>query len=301
MAAFSTADEIRHVSIPGSVEISDDQLKLIQQKLKEMFSDISDAADKVGVRLILGGGSALGAVRNKGIIPWDDDIDLMVTRDSFDALISSIEKNYGDKYWIRTPGKTEGYNLLFTQIRMKGTSVKNRDDSGNKECGLPVDIFVIENTYDNAIRRFWHGVGCMYYGFAVSCRKFYRDRVFLTKFAKDSGSKKLRFVTGLKVAVGVLYSGRSLDKMVAKGDRWYSKCGDNDSRFITIPTGRLHFFGETYKRDPYLKLSEVTFEGVKTCVPGGTSDYLRNLYGDYESIPSEKDREHHIYFEPFII
>ncbi|MBQ4270285.1 MAG: LicD family protein [Clostridiales bacterium] len=299
MAAFSTADEIRHVSIPGSVEISDEQLTLLQQKLKEMFTDISDAADKAGVRIILGGGSALGAVRNGGIIPWDDDIDLMVTRDSLDKLLLSIEENYGSKYWIRTPGKTEGYNLLFTQIRMKGTSVRNRDDHGNSECGLPVDIFVIEDTYDNPVRRWWHGVGCMYFGFAVSCRKFYRDRAFLTKFAKDSGSRKLVFVTALKKAVGFLYSGRSLDRMVARGDRWYSKCRSESSRFITIPTGRLHFFGETYKRDPYLTLSEVTFEGVKAYVPGGTSDYLHNLYGNYEDIPAEKEREHHIYFEPF--
>lgn len=301
MGAFSTADAIRHVKIPGSVEISPEQFSLLREKLKEMFADISDAASKADVTVYLGGGSCLGAVRNGGMIPWDDDIDINVRREDLESLLGSIRDEYGDKYWIRTPGKTQGHNLLFTQIRLKGTSVRNRDDSRNPECGLPIDIFVIENTYDSLLKRWWHGVGCMYYGFVVSCRKFYEDRAFLTGFAKDSGSRKLVFATALKKMVGALYSGRSLDSMVAKGDRWYSRCKDGTSRYISIPTGRKHFFGELYERTPFLDGTSVEFEGTKTNLPGNAEEYLRNLYGDYSSMPTEKDRERHIFFEPFAL
>ncbi len=299
MRSFATADAIRRIKLDGCVELSDEQLAELQTKLYMMVGDMLNAAEESDTKLILGGGSALGAFRHGGIIPWDDDVDLMIVRSEFDRFISTFERMYADKYWIHIPGKTPGYNLLFPQIRLKGTSVRSRDDASNDECGLAIDLFVIENTYDNAIRRNWHCFRSMFYGFAVSARKFYRDRKALKPFIKGSGSTKLRIMASIKTAFGFLISFKDIDWWVRRGDRCHAACRDDNSRFVTVPTGRKHFRGEMYKRNDYLPGKKISFGPYELSCPGDIKGYLGRLYGDYDRIPEEDEREHHIYMEPF--
>lgn len=299
MKSIATADVIRHAKIDGCVELTDEQLKLLQDKLYMMLGDILKAAEESGTRIFLGGGSALGAYRNGGIIPWDDDMDIMVTRNQFDDFIEVFERMYSDKYQLRIPGRTPGHNLLFTQIRLRGTSVRSRDDVNNDECGLPIDLFVIENTYDNAAKRFFHCFRSMYYGFAVSARKFYRDRKELKPFIYATGSSKLKIMFQIKKIYGALISYRDIDRWVAKGDRCHSACRDMNSRYITVPTGRRHFRGEMYRRSDYLAERQIDFGEYRLSCPGNLEEYLKRMYGDYDRIPEEDEREHHIYMEPF--
>ena len=65
-----------------------------------MFVDIKRICDKHNLILMLSGGSALGAVRHKGFIPWDDDIDLMMPRDDYDKFIDLFEEELGEKYYL---------------------------------------------------------------------------------------------------------------------------------------------------------------------------------------------------------
>lgn len=299
MSPFATADAIRHVRLDGCVELSDEQLAELQTKLYMMVGDMLNAAEESDTKLILGGGSALGAFRHGGIIPWDDDVDLMIVRSEFDRFISAFERMYADKYWIHIPGKTPGYNLLFPQIRLKGTSVRSRDDVSNDECGLAIDLFIIENTYDNMVRRAFHCFNSMFYGFAVSSRKFYRDRKALKGFIAGSGSRSLKIMAKIKTVFGFLISFKSMDYWVTKGDRCHAKCKDENSRYVTVPTGRKHFKGEMYERESYLKERRIGFGAYDLRCPGNLEDYLQRMYGDYNKIPEEADREHHIYMEPF--
>jgi len=299
MSLFSTSDVIRHIHLEDAVAIDDEQLSKLQSLLFMMLDDIMCAASEAGVTVCLGGGSALGAIRHKGIIPWDDDIDLMIERKDYDVFCSTFIQMYSDKYWIRCPENTKGHNLLFTQIRLKGTSVKNRDDSNNTECGLPVDLFVIENTYNNLFSRTFHGLGCQFYGFAVSACKFKRDKIFYRKLAKNSNNNKLKLVTNFKIIVGTILSWRSLDRWVDKGNKWYSRCKNNDSKYVTVPTGRKHFWGEMYLRSKYLNFQKCEYEGRELVCPGDTDNYLARLYGDYMQLPDVKNEERHMYFEPF--
>ncbi len=300
MNSFSTADTIRTLSVEGTHELTADELKKLQGTLLSMLDDIKSVMDANDINYSLGGGSVLGAIRHNGIIPWDDDIDINISRAEFMRFVPLFRARFSDKYWIRIPGLTPGHVLLFPQIRLKGTSVRTRDDLNNEECGACIDFFFVEETYDSLIRRKWHELGCLYHGMAVSCRKFYRDRAFLKEFAHKSGNTSLIRMTRLKVLIGALYAGRSLDKMVARADRFYGKC-KTSGKYEVVPTGRHHFNGELYSKGTLLECTTHDFNGRQAPVPVKYDEYLTHMYGEYMEIPKDAGKEKHIFLEPFSI
>lgn len=296
--SLSTFDLFKHLESGNTVSVSDEELKLMQEYLTDMLEDISTVCEENGFFYTLGGGSALGAVRHHGFIPWDDDVDVNMPRKDLAGFTARMEEKFPDKYWVRTPQKTDNYGLLMVQIRRKGTSVRTRDDYWNEECGLSIDVFPVENTYDNRFLRLVHEVGCYYYGFAVSCRKFYRDREWLNSLAE--GNEQVKSVFGKKILIGQLLSWRSLDQWVRKADRWYSMCKDEHSKMVVIPSGRKHF-KELYLRSDLLESVMSPFGKLTVRIPKGFDFYLTKLYNDYMKLPKKEDIEQHKYYKPFVL
>ena len=309
---FSTVSAFKHICPPDALMLTDEQLYELQKTLSGMLQDIADLCEKEGICYELGGGSALGAVRHKGFIPWDDDIDLNMPRADHDRFVTAFVKEYGDRYWIHTPKETKGYGLTFTRVLKKGTCVKTREDFKNPdECGAFIDIFVIENTYDNAFLRGVHGIGCLAFGFLQSCAKFYRDRKEYMEMLDAQGDSAaaeggqgidlagLRRIFRIKIAAGAVFSFFDLDRWTRITDRWYSRCKDETGRYVAVPAGRNHFYGELYLRSELCRTIQMPYEGRMQPVPAEWDAYLKRLYGDYMLIPEDAGKEKHIFYAPF--
>ena len=184
---LSTVDAFKHIRSEEALTLTDAQRKALQRTLNGMLSDLDEC-----------------------FIPWDDDVDVNMPRADLEKFLVLFEKEYGDRYWVHSPQTTKGYGLTLSRILLKGTSVRTREDFQNEECGAFLDIFPIENTYDNKLLRRLHGLSCMAAGFAQSCSKFKRDRKELLRLAssiEDPGQNR----TGLSFFLAL--SGR-LDKAV---------------------------------------------------------------------------------------
>lgn len=294
---LSTVDAFKHLNSNQCITLSDQQLNGLQQVLFSILLDIDEVCREHGLYYVLSGGTALGAVRHQGFIPWDDDIDINMPRADYERFIPLFQHKHGKHYWIHTPEKTDNYGLLLARIRLKGTSVKTREDFFCEECGAFVDIFIIENTFNHVIPRVFHGFISNTLGLIVSCRKFYRDRNYLLPLVSEN--KKLRKIFQIKVIIGFLISFLSINVWTRLATCWNGLYSNQKSKYVVIPAGRKHYFGELYRRETICKAQFMLFEGTMLPCPVDTDYYLKRLYGSYMVFPKESDREKHIFFAPF--
>ncbi|MBQ9902143.1 MAG: LicD family protein [Clostridia bacterium] len=291
---FSTVDQFKQVNTAGAVALSGDQLRKYQRYLLGIAEDIISVCEEEGVTYHLTGGSALGAVRHGGFIPWDDDMDIDILGSDFDRFEKAFLARFSDKYWLHTYRK-KNYGILVNRVRLKNSVFRAREDSDNDECGFFVDIIRIENTYDNPILRFMHGMDCMGMGFLLSCRNYYFKRKSVLALA--ARNKRLAAVLRVKIFIGMLISFRSLDRWAEKTQRCYSRCKNNHSKYVSVPAGRRHFFGELYRRTDFVESDKASFEEHMWNVPRNYDLYLTNMYGDYMTVPDPNAREEHVVLE----
>ena len=312
--SLSTVDAFKHLQSKDTIELTDEQLLALQQTLYGILHDIVRFCDHYNIRYELGGGSVLGAVRHGAIIPWDDDIDINMPRRDYEKFRRLFPKKMGKKYWIHTPEETDNLALLFSRVRLKGTSVKTREDYYTDECGAFIDIFIIENTFDNPVMRKIHGFGSLALGLLLSCRKFWRDRKMMMRLVKRGGSesdidgdekaeyiRKVRKVFITKILLGMPLAILPINFWTRLANRWNAMCRNNNSKYVTTPCGRKHFFGELYKRSELVETVDMDFGDMKCAVPKAYDKYLTKLYGDYREIPEDAEKEKHIVYKPFIL
>ncbi|MDE5618431.1 MAG: LicD family protein, partial [Clostridia bacterium] len=138
-----------------SKEIDLDGLKSIQL---DLLSAVHNICEKEGFRYSLGGGTLLGAVRHKGFIPWDDDIDVMMPRPDYNAFINYCLTHEDIPFEIRCFENDKTYVDLSAKIYNPDTVLQDDNIcSGEKRDGVFIDVFVIDglgDTYKKAGKAF---------------------------------------------------------------------------------------------------------------------------------------------------
>lgn len=295
---FSTFDRFKHLQTAEAHELTETELRELQRTLLGILDDVIAVAGETGVDWTLGGGSALGALRHKGIIPWDDDLDVNLPRENWWTFRNAFLGRFGDRYVVYEPGSPTDYPLAFPRIRLRGTRCVTREDllASNIESGVFIDVFLFENTPDNGLLRKLHGLGSLALGFLYSCRKQFFERKFLRKWGLNGTAFRMKRVVGFFLAIVPLGCWTRL------WDWWNRLCRDSSSRFVTCPVGRKHYFGELADRTEMVGSREMEFEGRAVRVPVGSEAYMMRLYGpDYMTPPPPERRERHVVFEPLVL
>ena len=274
------------------IMLSDEDLRQVQQIALEAVHDIVSVFNDLGTVYHLSGGSALGVVRHRGFIPWDDDVDIDIARKDLDPFLREFSRRFGDKYWIHGPYSQDAFNMRCPQIRRKGTVFQGCTDATPEESGIAIDLPVMENTFDNPVLRKIHGFFSLAFGLIISCRRFYMNRDFLLNLASESPEIQAKFKK--KIRIGFLFSFASLRFWSILDDKWNSICHNEHSKYVTVPTGRNHFFKETYLRSGFAETTSGLFEDIEVRIPKEWDRYLTHMYGDYMTLPPKEDQERHL-------
>jgi len=276
-------------------KINEKELKKLQKVLLEMICDFDELCSRYHLNYHLTGGSCLGAVRHNGFIPWDDDVDIDIPRKDYEKLKKVFSKELGEKYNFLSIDTDSSYSLIVPKIRKKGTIYRTKDDIGSEDAGIAIELCVIENTYDFALMRYLQGVLSLMFGFINSCRNFYGKRKLYLEMA--GSNKKIRRTFKIKIGLGFLFAWKSERGWAKAWDRVNKMCKNDSSKYVVVPVGRRHFFGEMYERKDFCEGVRHKFEGKDFLIPKEYDKYLKHMYGDYVKIPADSKKETHTVFE----
>ena len=268
--------------------------KRMKEILLMIYKDVFEVSEKNGLTLFLGGGSALGAVRHGGFIPWDDDMDLMLMRCDYEKFKVIFDEHLSEKYILQVPGaKGKSPANLFMKVILKDTTcLELVQQNAPGEHGLWVDIFPIEYAPENKFVRRVKGLFIDALAYACVSNYLFRfDSKEMRAYAK--GSKGARINRLIRLMIGAVMSFLPYEIWYNFFDR--ASRGQKETSVITIPTGIRHYMGEMHAKDAFFPPRETTFEGEKAYLPNHTHEYLARLYGDYMTPPPENKRERHLY------
>ena len=174
-------------------------MQMVQDKILEIAIYLDDFCQEHNITYYLMGGSALGAIRHGGFIPWDDDLDVFMTYDNYVKFISACEKHLDTERFYLQKENTEEWPLLFTKLRMNNTTYIEEDTKDRKmHKGFYVDIMCLNNTSKNLVFRY-----LQYLSARLITAKTLAERGYMTK----SRLKKLSMFLAKHLIRGSIFSG----------------------------------------------------------------------------------------------
>jgi lipopolysaccharide cholinephosphotransferase len=276
--------------------LSEEESKAQKELLLKIYNDISALCNQYGLDYMAGGGTCLGVIRHRGFIPWDDDLDIMMPRVSYEQLIKLLAAGaLGENYEYDAPNAENDCKNTFLKVYLKNTlDVEITSESAPGPRGIYVDIFPIDFAPENKYIRKFKALISDFLQAACTCvlyteypSRLYKEFMMQTK----DGRKRYRQRIFLGKIFGVIPHRLWVwwfDQLNAKSSK---------SKLMTIPTGRNHYMRETLPTSVFLPTQKLKFEGVEINVPANYDIYLTSLYGDYMSIPPVEKRERHLVYK----
>lgn len=276
-------------------QLTNDEIKKLRNMFLTAFQDLVACCKKYNLTVMLVGGTAIGAVRHQGFIPWDDDMDVAMSRKDFEKLKKVFDKELGKKYILSSPNYKNNANNRFPMMLVKNTLfVEAGNSPDNEGAKIKIDIFIIENIPQNFIHRCFKGFLCSMLMFMASYEDTYEHQ------SEELKKYMCKTIEGTKayyrrIRIGKLFSFFKFQKWMNIVD---SSCQyKKNTNLMGIPSGRGHYYGEIRSRKTFFPVSKGVFEGIEVNLPGDTDDYLNNLFGDYMKIPEVKNREKHFIYD----
>lgn len=254
--------------------MSSQNVKEVQEKILEIMLFIDKVCRKENITYQIMGGTALGAVRHGGFIPWDDDLDIFMTPVEYEKFKIAFNKINSDKFIIQEWRIVDEY-LEYAKVRMNGTTFIEEHFKNRKEMhhGIYVDIMILHKVPLNKFVQ----------------RKIYIQSKYVTLYALSQRNWKPKTVSQ-KVILNSLkvLPNKLLAKWSYKNIYKYDNMSDNYAwcYFITPAKFKSGIFDAIF----FDKTSEIEFEGYKLMCPAKIEEYLKYRYGDYMKLPSEEQQ-----------
>lgn len=246
-----------------------------------LAEELKRICEKYNIKYFMIAGTLLGAVRHKGFIPWDDDMDFGMLREDFEHFLAvcSLELNK-TLFYLQTGESDKYYTFNFAKLRLNGTEVYEEFSGKSKtHKGIYIDIFPIDAVPDNKIAR----------GIQYKLFWFYRNILWVKC---GYGSEKRKKTLEYKIAK-FLSSFFTIEWLKEKKEKIISKYKGIITKDVVTSDGTYGLKKETLRREWIDNICDYDFEDK--VYPGieASDEYLSYFYGDYMKLPPENKRNHH--------
>lgn len=261
-------------------------LQKVQNLEKMMLKDFHDICQQNDIEYSIMWGSAIGVLRHKDIIPWDDDIDIALMRDDMMRLIEIIKREYSDKYFVLNYLENENFPLMTTHIVLKDTKFVVCEFEG-LDCpfGVYLDIFPIDFISEDEKKAKWQFKRAWVYNKLFILCSMGTPKVSVRGW---KGSM-IRFACEMLHALfKVLHiSKRSIYNAYLKEVQRYKNTSMVSMFESTLPRKTGYHYSDIFP------VEEKEFANFKVMISKNIDNILYNEYGNYMQLPPEEERQNH--------
>lgn len=253
----------------------------LQRKEFDLFAAFTAVCDRLGLPYFLVCGSALGAVKYKGFIPWDDDMDVGMLRDDYERFLREAPALLPEYYFLQSYKSEPAYPLIFAKLRDSRTTYVEKGIAHLQvNHGVYIDIFPLDGYPDSPREQ------------KRLERKKRWYKTLLLASLQGNYSFKAKLAVGTMRLFGVH---KRTPRILARYERLISRYAPETSALICNHgnwQGRLEYA----PREQYGQGTIAEFEGLQARVPELYDAYLTQKYGDWRAdLPPEEQIGHHYY------
>lgn len=246
-----------------------------------IVKEVKRICDKNGIKYFMIAGTLLGAVRHKGFIPWDDDMDIGMLREDYERFLKIAKEEIGENFFLQTTETDLAYGLNFAKIRLKNTFIEEAAASTKAQAGISIDIFPFDAVPNDAKEITKHKKRTYFLRRLLLAKQNYNAR------GKKRGVKRIVYA-GLKF-ISLFYSRKKLCEKIDFECERYNNPNEKPLKIVNIG-GAYGYDKETIMREWVDSTVELPFEDFTLSAPAGYKEYLEYFYGDYMTPPPEDKR-----------
>lgn len=255
--------------------MTDEMLKDIHSIQLEMLKAVDSICKKHNLRYYAIGGTCLGAVRHKGFIPWDDDIDIGMPRTDYNRFLEIAKEELDSDFFLQTYKSDKDYFFSYAKLRNSNTTfIEESLKNLNLNHGIFIDIFPLDGIGNSKFIGMINAKIIKFYHY-ILCFKMipeYRLGNFIGRYVKKLLSKISKYKINKKIEV--ISSKRNYDS----------------SKYV------VNYFGAYGWREivPSFLFGEgvsLEFEDIEIKVPKHYDSYMTRIYGNYMQLPPPEKRQ----------
>ena len=258
--------------------LSESELNKLKAIELNMLTDIDKLCRDHEIKYSLAAGTLLGAIRHKGFIPWDDDIDIMLRREEYDKLRDCVKLYGKELYWVDYY-TYEGYPYPFSKIMMKNTIlIEESNKYATAPDGVFIDVFPIDNTTQDYKKR----------------KAQYKK---VTKWKQRLVTRENYYFgqTGVKEWYRLIrrnlfncFPKKLFIDIIERECRKYAKTDTLISLTGTVGTEKATYPKEWFDNYIELEFAGKNFMAIRKC-----KELLEQQYGNYMELPPKKEQVPH--------
>ena len=258
-------------------EVTD--IREIQQMELGIMEYIHETCQKIGVKYFLAYGSLIGAVRHKGFIPWDDDMDICMLREDYEKLQDYLIANPDERYEVMSYKNNLNYVYPFMKVQDNHTYLLEEDVRIDSNMGIYVDIFPVDGYEDDV--QFKNKMTKLIKKRQLSCYTF--KGITNTKSVLNS---LLRYVSV------IIFYFTNTNKYVAQIEELAKSRKVSDYEQVDYLIYK-DMNKPVWRREWLEQVTTGTFEGKEFTIPKNYHEILTSDYGDYMQLPPVEQRVSH--------
>lgn len=242
-----------------------------------IYKQLLEECEKCGIKLYLLGGTLIGAVRHKGFIPWDDDIDVCLSRTDYNKLLKKTGGKIGNKCRLINPADEKNYKGCVPVVVYENSRLASKQFKDKEDLKIAISLFV----YDGAPKS---NLGRIYY-----YTKLYILRAMHALCRADFKNVNTKAAKLVGPVLSPFFKAEKVWKYKEKILKWQQKYPYETSEYVSTNMDS-YSHKEVFPKYTFEDCTELSFEGIKSYSFSNYHEQLTTYYGDYMVLPPEEEQ-----------